>query len=120
MLKRIITTALLATSAACTTVHSAYLSNLSAPAQRAAPIEAEASKSVFLGLNFSNDYVFEARDKLYAQCPQGTVTGVLSTYESTSYVIVTTHEVRVRGFCVSEEPGGARTATVTASAESIR
>ncbi len=109
MLKRSITLLLLVCGTACTTVHSAYLSNLSHPEEGTRNIEATASKTVFLGLNFSNDYVFEARDKLYAQCPDGAVTGVLSTFETTSYVIVRTHEVRARGFCVNE-PGGARMA----------
>lgn len=84
---------------ACTTVQSAYLTNMSAPAASARPIEAESSKLVFLGLNFDNDYAFEARESLYAQCPAGMVTGVLSTYETRSYVIFTDHVIRARGYC---------------------
>ena len=109
MLRPLIAALLLTFGAACTTVHSAYLSNLGHPEAGARPIEAEASKSVFLGLNFSNDYVFEARTRLYDQCPDGAVTGVLSTYESTNYLLVVTHEVRVRGLCVAA-PAGARVA----------
>ncbi|MBK6686898.1 MAG: hypothetical protein IPG45_20695 [Deltaproteobacteria bacterium] len=87
-------------NSACTTVHSAYLTNLSAPAQSARPIQAEAGKTVFLAMNFSNDYAYEARERLYAECPDGTVTGVLSTYETTWYVLFIRHEVTARAYCV--------------------
>jgi hypothetical protein len=85
--------------AACTTVQSAYLTNLSTPVAAARPIQAESSKMVFLGMNFDNDYAFEARESLYAQCPGGMVTGVLSTYETRSYILLTDHIVRARGYC---------------------
>lgn len=87
-------------NSACTTVHSAYLTNLSAPAQSARPIQAEAGKTVFLAMNFSNDYAYEARERLYAECPDGTVTGVLSTYETTWYLLFVRHEVTARAYCV--------------------
>lgn len=90
---------LLFLASACTTVQSAYLTNLSAPVSDARPIEAKSSKLVFLGMNFDNEYAFEARDSLYAQCPGGMVTGVLSTYETKSYVFFTDHIVRARGYC---------------------
>src|SRR5262249_17018144 len=79
---------------ACTTVQSAYLTILSRPTSASRPIEAKSSKLVFLGLNFDNDYAFEARESLYAQCPGGVVTGVLSTYETRSYLIFTDHVIR--------------------------
>lgn len=87
-------------NSACTTVHSAYLTNLSAPTASARPIQAESGKTVFLAMNFSNDYAYEARERLYAECPDGTVTGVLSTYETTWYVLFVRHEVTARGYCV--------------------
>lgn len=111
MIKRTCLIALFCAAGACSTVHSAYLSNLSRSPDGAHLIEAASSKSVFLGMNFSNDYAFEAREKLYAQCPGGTVTGVLSTYETTSYLIVTTHEVRAKGYCVQRGAGAAAAPT---------
>lgn len=95
------------TTSACTTVHSAYLTNLSAPVTQARPIEAEASKTVFLAMNFNNDYAYEAREKLYAQCPGGNVTGVLSTYETTWIVLFVNHRVTARGYCVPAAPAAA-------------
>jgi len=99
-------------SVGCKTLHSAYLTNMSVPDGSRRAIDAESSKTVFLGLNFSNDYADEAREQLYAQCPDGLVTGVLSTFETTSYLIVTTHTVKAHAFCVvsggDERETGAR------------
>ena len=83
----------------CTTVNSVHLTNLSVPTSKSRRISAEVTKLTFLGFSASNDYAFEVREKLYAACPGGTVTGVLSTFESTLYVVLVEFKVRARGFC---------------------
>ena len=103
-MRRTLAVPVLLALSACTTVRSAYLTNLSAPAESGHPIEAESSKTVFLAMNFSNEYAFEARKKLYEQCPGGTVTGVLSTYETHFYVFVTTHVVHAKAYCMEARP----------------
>lgn len=87
----------------CTTMHSAYLTNLSTPREGAKPIEADAWKFILLGLSFSEDYAFEAREDLYAQCPKGTVTGVLTTFQTRTFLLFWIDSVRVRGYCVAPE-----------------
>ncbi len=85
----------------CASVHSAYMTNLSVPAEQGKQVAATAAKTVVLGFNFTNDYVFEAREALLDACPGGRVTGVLSTYETFFYLLWTRHEVRVEGVCVA-------------------
>lgn len=89
---------------ACASVQSVTMTNLRAPLAEGRPIEARVEKTVVLGLNFDNDYVFQARKDLLAQCPNGVVTGVMSTYETYWYVVLTDHVVKAEAVCVE---GGA-------------
>lgn len=87
----------------CATVHSAFLTNVSAPSSRGKMIESSAEKFVFLAFNFDNDYVFEAQRKLASSCPNGMVTGILTTFETKWYFLFTNYEVRARGLCVQSK-----------------
>lgn len=84
----------------CASVHSAYVTNLSVPASTGKPVAVTVEKTVVLGFNFNNDYVFTARDALLDACPAGRVTGVLSTYETFFYLLWTRHEIHAEGVCV--------------------
>ncbi len=99
------TCAMLAVS--CATVHSAFMTNVSSSPQHGRMIEASASKFVFLAFNFDNDYAFGARDRLMAACPNGMVTGILTTFESKWYVFFTDFEVKDRGLCVQNKQADA-------------
>ncbi len=110
----------------CASVHSVYMTNLRAPETSGTPIQVEVQKRVVLGFNFDNDYVFEARQELIEKCGQGLVTGVLSTYETYSYVIFTDHVVRAEAVCVAapepepsatRDPAGATTLAADATVQ---
>ncbi len=94
--------AIITTSSACVSLQTAYLTNVSAPVTSATPIEAEASKLAIFGIIVSNDFAYEAAADLVKQCPQGTVTGILSTYEKYYYLVAVSHVVKVRGYCVQQ------------------
>ncbi len=84
----------------CTTLRSVHLSNLSVPKESGRPISAKVSKVLVLGIGFSSDYVFEARQRLYELCPDGVVTGVLSVFESKNALLLSIETVKVRAYCV--------------------
>lgn len=84
----------------CTTLRSVHLSNLSVPKESGREISAKVSKVLILGIGFSTSYVFEARQRLYALCPDGVVTGVLSVFESTNALLLSVETVRVKAYCV--------------------
>jgi hypothetical protein len=84
----------------CASLNSVSLTQI--PQNRSQPVQAEASKWVFLALNFNNDYVNEVTEDLRAKCPQGKVTGILTKYTTTSYLLICKHEVTAKGYCVKE------------------
>jgi hypothetical protein len=84
----------------CATVHSAFMTNISATPKQGRTIEASSSKFVFLAFNFDNEYAFETQRKLAGACPNGTVTGILTTFETRWYVLFTDFAVKAKGLCV--------------------
>lgn len=84
----------------CASLHSAYMTNMSAPEGR--EVKAEASKLVFLAFTFDNEFAFDAKEKLLGQCPGGKVTGVFTTYETFWYVLFTRQVVQAQGVCVAK------------------
>lgn len=83
--------------AGCTSIQSVSLTPI--PANRSKTVRAQASKTVFLGFNFDNDYIDPLVDDLKRQCPQGVISGILTKDELTSYVLVFTRTVTATGFC---------------------
>jgi hypothetical protein len=81
----------------CASVNSVSISPV--PAQRQRPVAAQVEKTIFLGLNFNNDFVNDLVPKLQQQCPNGVISGVLTKDESINYFIATKRVVQARGFC---------------------
>ena len=86
----------------CAVVHSVSLSPV--PRDRARPIATESHDWSFLGINFENSFVDALEVDLRKQCPQGTVSGVFTRYETFFYVLVLKRQVRASGFCVPPPP----------------
>lgn len=84
----------------CVQLHSISINSQPAPAERVKPIEAIASKLVFLAFNFNNDFLEEAPKKLREQCTNGKIKGIVTKFETVSYFIFIDYVVRVSGYCV--------------------
>ena len=84
----------------CTSLHTVSLTTI--PAQRNKVIKAEASKVVFLGFTFDNDFIDDMEVQLKNQCPNGVVSGILTKDEVVNYFlfIVWQQKVSARGYCV--------------------
>jgi hypothetical protein len=85
--------------ASCT--HMASVSQTSIPAKKGKVVSAEVEKNIIFLFNFSNAYVDEINDKLVAQCPNGSVQGVLTKHESITYFPIIFHRVKItaEGYC---------------------
>ncbi len=86
-------------------VHMRSLSTTSIPEERSQPIEAQAYRFLFLGMNFDNNYVNAMGKDLAQQCPKGRVEGILTKQENIVYFPLFAHAVRVTasGFCVGKD-----------------
>ena len=84
----------------CTSLQTLSLTSI--PAKRDKAVKTEASKIIFLGFNFDNDFVDEMTTDLKRQCPNGVVSGVLTKDEVVDYflMIVWKHRVTATGYCV--------------------
>ena len=89
--------------------HLDSISTSSVPADRSEPIKAEASRFLFLLINFNNDYVNEMGRDLARQCPNGRVEGIVTKQEFITYFPLLAHRVRVTasGYCLHGS-GGSR------------
>lgn len=83
--------------------HLNSVSTTSVPADRGTPVEVNASRFVFLYLNFDNDYVNEMTKELAAKCPNGRVEGILTKMEKVTYFPLFAHSIKVyaTGYCVA-------------------
>jgi len=84
---------------ACTSLATVSLTTI--PAQRNSVVKAEASKTIFLGFNFDNDFVNDMENQLKRQCPNGIISGILTKDEVIDYFlfIVWQHRVTATGYC---------------------
>jgi len=84
----------------CVSLNSVSLTQI--PAERGNRVRAEASKFLFLGISFDNDYVDEVRDELKSRCKGGLVTGILTKDEYINYFlfIFAKRRVEAQGYCV--------------------
>jgi hypothetical protein len=67
--------------------------------ERVNPVSAEVSKLIFLGLNFDNDFLNEVPKKLMDSCPGGKIKGIVTRFETVSYLIFHRFVVKAQGFC---------------------
>lgn len=90
---------LMFTLASCT--HMASVSQTSIPAKKGKVVTAEVENNIIFLFNFSNSYVDQLTDKLAAQCPNGSVKGVLTKHESITYFPIIYHKVKItaEGYC---------------------
>ena len=86
-------------------VHLESVSTTSVPEDRTRVVEVEASRFVFMYLNFDNDYVSELSEGLAKDCPKGRVEGVLTKFESITWFPAFAHTMRITatGYCVERE-----------------
>jgi hypothetical protein len=94
----------------CAHVNSVSLTSI--PAGKGHEVHAEASKTIFLGFNFDNDYVNQMASDLRRQCPNGLIRGILTKDETINYFlfIVWARKVSASGYCIQ----GRNTASVDA------
>ena len=86
------------TLSSCVSLKSVSLTQI--PKTRKNRVKAEASKLIFLALNFNNDFVEEVPQKLKEKCRKGKVTGILTKDEVTSYFLFFKRTVTAQGYCV--------------------
>lgn len=84
----------------CQCVSLKSVSITSQPKDRSNKIQAEVSKWVFLGFNFSNEFVEELPQKLITQCPKGLVTGIITRYQVVHYPFLRKMLVTANAYCV--------------------
>lgn len=84
----------------CVSLNSVSLTSV--PADRNQKVRAEVERFIFMGFNFDNDYVNPLTLDLKNQCPNGTVSGLLTKSESINYFLYIFHKNRVTatGYCV--------------------
>jgi hypothetical protein len=83
----------------CASVNSVSLTSI--PAVKEQEVKSTASKVIFLGFNFNNDYIDNMSEELQKQCPNGKITGILTKDETINYFLFFVWERRVtaKGFC---------------------
>ena len=82
----------------CVSLQSVSLTQI--PKTRKNLIRSEASKLIFLGFNFDNDFVDAVPQDLRAKCRKGKVTGILTKDEVTNYFIFFRRTVSAQGYCI--------------------
>lgn len=83
--------------AGCASINSVSLTPV--PAGRQNVVRSQVEKTIILGFNFDNDFINPIVQDLKRQCPNGTVTGILTKDEIISYFLVYTHRVVATGYC---------------------
>ena len=84
----------------CAALHSVSITQI--PKDRSNVVQAEVDHWTFLGIAFSNDFADGAKAQLQSKCPGGTVTGIITTYETYLYFIMVKRVVKAQGFCIAE------------------
>jgi len=81
--------------------HMASVSQTSIPAKKGNVVKAEVKNNIIFFFNFSNDYVNEINEKLIAQCPNGSVKGILTKHENITYFPIIFHQIKIsaEGYC---------------------
>lgn len=97
----------------CTTLKSFSMTQV--PSDRSRRVEASDTSGGLFGLFFSNDFADEVAEQLRAQCPQGRLSGVVTKYESTLYVIWVSRKITASGYCLPGAPTPGSPAPPTAA-----
>ncbi len=84
----------------CVSLNSVSLTSV--PVERGQKVRAESERFIFMGFNFDNDYVNSVTTDLKTQCPNGTVSGLLTKSESINYFLYIFWKSRITatGYCV--------------------
>ena len=83
----------------CVSLQSISINSQPEGQERLNPISTEVSKLIFLGLNFDNDFLNEVPKKLMDSCPGGKIKGIVTRFETVSYLIFFRFVVKAQGFC---------------------
>jgi hypothetical protein len=105
---------LLLVSSACTTLKSFSMTQV--PSDRSRKVEASDTSGGLFGIFFSNSFADEVAEQLRAQCPQGRLSGVVTKYESTLYVIWVSRKITATGYCLPGAPSPGAPAVVPPAA----
>lgn len=99
-MKFILTCFFLMLTCGCVSLQSVSLTSV--PADRSQRVKAESERFIFMGFNFDNDYVNAITADLKTQCPNGTVSGLLTKAESINYFlyIFWRSKITATGYCV--------------------
>jgi hypothetical protein len=99
-IKNLFLLSVLATFFACASLQSVSMTPV--PKDRSNPVKVEASRVIFLGFNFDNDYVDRLSEDLRDHCRGGTVSGILTKDEVINYFLffVVKRKVTASGYCV--------------------
>jgi hypothetical protein len=101
--------------ASCASVNSVSLTPI--PSQRSKVVQAQVSKTIFLGFNFDNDFIDPLVEDLKRKCPNGIVSGILTKDETYAYVIVFKKVVTATGYCNNSVAHNPKSQRSTASEE---
>ena len=104
-------------SVGCT--HLRSLSVTTIPEDRSRPVSAAAQRTIVLGINADNDYAKTLVQDLAKQCPNGTVSGVVTRYERSMVVPIFAYANRVyaEGYCVVEPEDAVNTVETVETVE---
>ena len=100
MTTKITTVALLLLNlSACAMINSVSLTQV--PASRSNMVTAQASRFIFFGFNFDNDYVDQVSKDLARKCSGGKISGILTKDETIMYfsVFAMTKRITATGYC---------------------
>lgn len=90
--------ATVALAGGCTSLNTVSLTPI--PKDRSRPVSHQVHDWSFLGIKLSNRFIDGVPDELRRQCPDGTVSGILTKHENVLYVLVLKRVVKVSGYCV--------------------
>lgn len=90
----------------CVSLNTVSLTSI--PQNRDHQVEAKASRFIFLGFNFDNDFVDDMDQQLKQKCPDGMISGILTKDEVVDYflMIFWTHRVTATGYCSKSQVAG--------------
>jgi hypothetical protein len=109
LLNSFIFAALAFSAVGCASINSVSLTPI--PKERNKTVRAQASKIIFLGFNFDNDFIDGIVTDIKSQCPNGKVTGLLTKDQNINYFLyfVWKKQVDVTGYCVSNSTSNTQT-----------
>ncbi|EAP95691.1 hypothetical protein [Vibrio splendidus] len=95
--KTLVLTATLVSLSGCVGLNTVSLTSV--PVERDRQVKTSTSDWNFIGINFNNNIVDEAIANLQQQCPAGKIEGVLTKYQTISYVLFFNRQIIVTGYC---------------------